>query len=299
MLRSRQNSDKASPEAKKTAHITFQQIAFAYAILSDQRRRKRYDTTGNTSESLDIEGDNFNWTDFFRAQWNDAVTTTSIEGFKGQYQGSDEEMKDLLNAYRKTKGDMNKLFAEVMLSNPLHDEERFRSLIDNAINTGKVKPFDKYLQETANSKKKRRQRAEREAKEAEEHMQHLEKEGKGKKSAGKGRENGVNDLAAMIQQRQQGRAKNFLDDLEAKYAAPKGKGEKKGGPKKRKEEEPPEEAFEKAAARASKKRKVAVEEDADEKEEDDDEDVDLAEESAVSEKDEEDEEKEARRTLQT
>ena len=40
--------DKASPEDKDSAHTKFQEIAFAYAILSDQRRRKRYDTTGRT-----------------------------------------------------------------------------------------------------------------------------------------------------------------------------------------------------------------------------------------------------------
>src|SRR4051794_23280445 len=40
--------DKATAEEKDEAHRRFQEIAFAYAILSDEKRRKRYDTTGNT-----------------------------------------------------------------------------------------------------------------------------------------------------------------------------------------------------------------------------------------------------------
>lgn len=42
----RWHPDKASD--KEAAHIKFQEIAFAYAVLSDERRRKRYDSTGRT-----------------------------------------------------------------------------------------------------------------------------------------------------------------------------------------------------------------------------------------------------------
>src|ERR1700761_1323899 len=65
--------DKAAPEDRDTAHTKFQEIAFAYAILSDPRRRSRYDTTGRTEESLDIDDDDFNWTDFFRTQYKEVV----------------------------------------------------------------------------------------------------------------------------------------------------------------------------------------------------------------------------------
>ncbi|KAL9103587.1 MAG: hypothetical protein Q9163_001389 [Psora crenata] len=289
----RHHPDKASPDAKESAHVTFQRIAYAYAILSDERRRKRYDITGNTSESLHVEDDDFDWTDFFRAQWKDVVTTTSLEDFKRKYQGSDEETNDILNAYRKMKGNMNKIFEEVMLSNPVDDEERFRALIDDNIKTGKVDAYDNYQLETQVARKRRRQRAEKEAKEAEEHMRRLDDKGKGKKSAGKGKENEIGNLAAMIQQRQQGRAaKNFLNDLEAKYAAPAAK---KGGRRKGNEEEPPEEAFQRTAARATKKRKVEVDEadkededDEDEADEEDEDDVDMDEQSAFSEQNDED-----------
>jgi len=79
---------------------------------------------------------------------------------------------------------------------------------------------------------------------------------KGKKPAAsksKGGKNDLGSLAALIQQRQKGRADNFLADLEAKY----GGGKKRGSPALY--DEPSEEAFQKTAARG-KKAKAAKEE---------------------------------------
>lgn len=248
-------TDKVAPAEKDTAHQTFQNIAFAYAILSDEKRRKRYDATGNTAESLDIDDDDFDWIDFFRAQWKEVVNENSIAAFKRNYQGSDEEKGDILAAYSKKKGSMDKIFEEVMLSNPLDDEERVRACIDAAIESGDVEAYDAYTRESAVSRKRRRTKAEKEAKEAEAHLQKLKEKQKtgGKKEA---MDSSGGDLAAMIQQRQQSRASNFLDNLEAKYGGtPTANGGKKGRSKKRKDEEPPEEAFQKTAERARKRRK--------------------------------------------
>ena len=274
--------DKAHPDVKETAHKTFQTIAFAYAILSDERRRRRYDATGNTSESLDLEDDDFDWADFFRAQWKDLVTSSSIGGFKQNYQSSDEERRDVLAAYEKSKGSMNKLFGEVMLSNPIDDEERFRDWIDEGIQNGDIPAYDAYTKETTASKKKRRAKAEREAREADEHLREIDSRGK----KGSKQENGMGDLAALIQQRQQARANNFLDGLEAKYAGARSNGTgKKGKGKRRKEEEPPEEAFQMATERASKRKKTAMIVEEEHEIDDDDDEIDLDE---ASEEDDED-----------
>ena len=95
-------SDKATPDNKDAANKKFQEIAFAYAILSDERRRKRYDTTGNTSESLDLDDDDFNWTDFFREQYASVVTAEALDGIRKDYQGSDEEKQRNRNAEEQT-----------------------------------------------------------------------------------------------------------------------------------------------------------------------------------------------------
>ena len=170
----------------------------------------------------------------------------------------------MLAVYVQAKGKMKKVYEGVMMSNPLDDEERLRGYIDGAIERGEVEAYDAYINESEKSKKRRMDTARREAKEAGEMAQELEKKSRKKQKGSDGAVSG--DLAALIQQRQQGRANTFLDDLEAKYA-PKAKPKKRT---RRQEVEPPEEAFQRNAAKAQKTRKrklpppVEDDEDADE-----------------------------------
>ncbi|OJD21084.1 hypothetical protein ACJ73_07577 [Blastomyces percursus] len=255
--------DKATPDSKETAHKKFQEIAFAYAILSDPRRRRRYDTTGNTAESLDLEDDDFNWVDFFREQFSAVISSEAIDKIKREYQGSEQERADLLAAYERFKGDLDRVYEEVMLSNVLEDDGRFHEIIDAAIAAGKVKDWPKYSRETEKIRARRLAKARREAEEAEELVEELgigEKlNGKTGKAKKKGKQDSMSDLAALINQRQKSRAAAFLDDMEAKYApssgpkvtAGKGNGRKRKAGE-RNDSEPPEEAF-----LATAKRKVS------------------------------------------
>jgi len=245
--------DKASPAEKDEAHNKFQEIAFAYAILSDERRRKRYDTTGNTSESLDLEDDDFSWTDFFREQTSAMVDGAMIDKIKMEYQGSEEEKEDLLRAYEEHQGNMDAVYEEIMCSNVLEDDDRFRKIIDIAIKEGNVDEYKAYTKETKANRKKRVTKAKQEEDEAMELAEELGVKdklfgGTGGKKGQKGN-NAEDALVALIQQRQKGRAENFSDNLEAKYG---------GGTKvKRKAAEPSEEAFQKNAKKAkSKNRKT-------------------------------------------
>ena len=248
--------DKATNEADKAAaHTKFQEIAFANAILSDERRRKRCDITGRTEESLDLDDDTFDWISYYREQYKDVVTADVIESFADKYKGSEEETRDVLSWFEKCEGKMAKLYKNVMLSDPAEDEGRFREIIDAAIESGEVEGYEAYTAESENSRKKRvdaaRKRKEKEAKEAEKHAADLGigkdlKKKKGKKE----KDDRMGDLAALIGQRQQGRSDNFLADLEAKYA-PKVKA--KAGAK-RGTDEPPEEAFARTEAGRKSKR---------------------------------------------
>lgn len=247
--------DKVAPQNRAAAHSRFQEIAFAYAILSDERRRKRYDKSGNTSESLDLDEDDFNWIEFYREQWADAVTGESLNTLKSTYQASDDEKRDVLRVYKSSKGNLNTVFQTVMLSNPLDDEERFCGYIDKAIANGEVEAYEAYTSEPARKREHRHGNARREGMEAENYARQLglyEELFQGKPSK---RKNGTghdeSGLAALIQQKSKGRASNFLDNLEAKYA--NGAQNTKNG-KRRLESEPPEEAFAKTAARARKRR---------------------------------------------
>jgi len=79
--------DKAKSEDKTTAHIKFQEIAFAYAILSDEKRRERYDRTGSTSERA-VDDDDFDWKSFYKELFEDVVTGETLTQFKESYQGT-------------------------------------------------------------------------------------------------------------------------------------------------------------------------------------------------------------------
>lgn len=201
--------------------------------------------------------DDFNWSDFFRSQFEDIVTSDAIAKFKAEYQGSEEEKLDVIAAYVNYEGDMDAIFEEVMLSNPLEDEERFRGMIDEEIAEKRVEGYDAYVKESKAKRKKRVQEAKKEAKEAMEMAKELGVEDRlfgkenGKKSK-KGEED-ISGLSAIIQQRQKERAGDFLADLEAKYAPKKSAG-KKG--KRVADDEPSEEAFQKTAQRVKKAKKT-------------------------------------------
>lgn len=249
--------DKARPEDRERAHKTFQEIAFAYAILSDERRRRRYDATGNTAESANVDDDDFNWADFFREQTANVVSADMIARVKKEYQGSEEEREDVLAAYEQGEGDMDAIFESVMCSEVLGDEERFRKIIDEAIAKREVPAFDRYTKEGEKSRQRRKTIAKKEAEEAIEYARELGVEDKlfgktdssTKKRSKKATEGdgGHDALKALIQQRQQSRAQNFFDDLEAKYG---GGSSKKG--KRKGLDEPPEEAFQKNAKKGKK-----------------------------------------------
>ncbi|GAM35209.1 DnaJ domain protein [Talaromyces pinophilus] len=238
--------DKAASDQKEEAKHKFQEIAFAYAILSDERRRRRYDLTGNTSESLDLEDDDFNWTEFYKEQFSGLVDVSAIEKIKKEYQNTDEERNDLLAAFEQFKGDLDRVYEVVMLSSVLEDDDRFRAILDKAIADGEVKAWKKYTEESESKRQKRLKRAQAEAAEAEEAAKELDAKSaaKGKKKSKPSKEDD-NALAALIQQRQKSRAANFFDDLEAKYA-PKGAGKSK---KRSAVDEPSEEAFAAVGAR--------------------------------------------------
>jgi DnaJ family protein C protein 9 len=246
--------DKASPNKQEEAKVKFQELAFAYAILSDPIRRKRYDVTGSTSESLEADVD-FSWSDFYRSQYADIVTPDAIEKFSKQYKNSDEERDDVLAAYERFQGKWDHIYSVVMLSNMLEDEERFRGYIDEAIAKGDVEGYRAYTEETEKSREARltraRKAAEREEKDA---MAEAKKSKKGGK-----KESSEDSLMAMIRSRQAERSGAFMDAFAEKWGAqekkPKGKG-KKGKKRASDEDEdeddgemPSEEAFQAAAAR--------------------------------------------------
>ena len=161
----------------------------------------------------------------------------------------------MIGSYINNEGDMDALFEEVMLSNPLDDEKRFREIIDEEIAAKRVEGYPAYVKESKAKRKKRVTEAKKEAQEAMDMAEELGVKEKlfggdgtsgasPSKKKGKKAEEDLGGLAALIQQRQKSRQDTFFDSLEAKYAPKSKKGNgvkaKRGA---RVMEEPPEEAF--------------------------------------------------------
>ena len=200
--------------------------------------------------------------EFYREQFSSMVDGNAINRIKEEYQGSKEEKTDLLNSYEAHEGDLDKVYEDIMLSNVLDDDERFRAIIKQAIADGEVTDWPQFSNESPKKKSRRAASARKEAAEAMELAKELGVEeklfgnGKGNGKKGKGKKKGDGDessLMALIQQRQKDRAGNFFANLEAKYAptSKSGKGKKRDA-----HDEPPEEAFQRTReSRRSKKQR--------------------------------------------
>ncbi|RXK36945.1 DNAJ domain-containing protein [Tremella mesenterica] len=231
----------------------FQRVGFAYAVVSDEKRRKRYDETGRTDEGMEVpEG---GWDDYFESLFK-RVDRKMLDEDKARYQGSEEEKSDLIEAYNTTNGSLPEILQHIPHSQS-SDESRFIKQINDLISSGFLTSTStwKFTSTDKSAKVKRKRAAEGEAKEAEEaakelgvwdefygsgekvERKNLKKPGKkdtngvtkGKKEKEDGGEDEGGALAALIAKRQKARG-NALDALEEKYrkleeqqAAKKGK----------------------------------------------------------------------------
>lgn len=251
----RTHPDKVAQDKKDEAKAKFQEVAFAYAVLSDPVRRKRYDETGSTSEAV-VDSDGFSWSDYYREQFRDAISEEAIKQFAAKYKGSDEEKDDLLAAYEEFEGDMDKIYETVMLSNVLEDDARFREIIDAAIAAKEVPSFPAYAKETKKTRQARVKAAKKEAQEADELAKELGVYEKLRSGGKKSQKDSEASLAALIQRNQASRA-SALDKLAEKYGAvPKaGKRGKKRSAKELEEPDISEEQFQALQADMMKRRK--------------------------------------------
>lgn len=79
----------ASQDTKDEASRKFQQIGFAYAVLSDDKRRPRYDRTGRTDDGgADFgPGESGSWEAYFEELF-DQVTKGKLDELKKEYQST-------------------------------------------------------------------------------------------------------------------------------------------------------------------------------------------------------------------
>lgn len=152
--------DKARNEKQKAEfHNKFQQVSFAYSILSDPVRKKQYDRDGSLNQQADLFDDegNINFeifadflqTEVFReeksSEEHKEQLIAEIERLKKEYT-PEQEYEDLIKWYNEYKGDFRKVFDSVMFISQETDEDFMRlvGLLQNAIDEGEVKKYKKF-----------------------------------------------------------------------------------------------------------------------------------------------------------
>ncbi|TDL27458.1 DnaJ-domain-containing protein [Rickenella mellea] len=223
----------SSDDARADASKKFQQIGFAYTVLSDEKRRVRYDNTGRTDEGLDLQAGEDGWEAYF-ADLFDRVTKGKLDEMKKEYQGSEEEVSDLKRAYTESNGSIEEIMNHIPHST--HDDEaRFVFTITKLIKDGELPLLEHWESGVKDEKAKlaRRKKGEAEAAEAEELAKELgvwdefygsgkegKRKGKGKAKGGKAEPEGDDDhssLQALILGKKK-KMDGFFDNLAAKYA---------------------------------------------------------------------------------
>ncbi|KAF9792436.1 hypothetical protein BJ322DRAFT_998052 [Thelephora terrestris] len=229
----------AATDVKINASRKFQQIGFAYSVLSDEKRRSRYDRTGRTDDvAADFgPGDSGTWETYFEELF-DRATKGKLDELKEEYQNSPEELEDLKNAFNDTDGSLDEIMDHIPHST-IEDEPRFVRLITNLIKSGDLTPtstWEKSVKDET-ARLKRKKKSAKEAEEAETLAKEIgvwdefygsgkptdraakRQKGKQKANASNEDEEDISALQALILKRKKNMGE-FFDDLAAKYAEP-------------------------------------------------------------------------------
>lgn len=201
--------DRVEDSEKAEATKKFQVLGKLYDVLVNEEKRTLYDEQGIVEDDDDILTQDRNWVEYWRLLFN-KVTIDDIKAYEKNYKGSEQELEDLKSAYMECEGDMDQILDNVLCST-IDDEPRFHDLIKDWIKSAEVPSFPAFQKETTKRRQKRKHAYEKEAQEAAQAREELNADG--------------SDLTALIQARQQSRAReaeNFFDSLAEKYA-PKAK----------------------------------------------------------------------------
>ncbi|KAJ3119635.1 hypothetical protein HK100_000217 [Physocladia obscura] len=194
----------ATDEAERAAATAaFQRLTHAHTVLADPARRRHYDATGRDPglDGMDAlsahEPPPGGWAAFFTTLWGGLVSSNAIDAFALQYRGSDQEARDVVDAYMKaataasvaassaaianpskrkrvpsnsnnniSSTNINSPMDRVLAAVPLavwSDEDRFRAIVQAAIDKGDVSMrLDPFFQTDPKATARRKRCAERE-----------------------------------------------------------------------------------------------------------------------------------------
>jgi curved DNA-binding protein CbpA len=207
---------KFHPDKNKDAgaEAKFKEIAEAYDVLSDPKKKEIFDQHGE--EGLKDGGMPGGFTYSFQ---DDPMRMFSeIEAYLRDFRGSEQERKDIKKAYVKYKGDMD-LIMEAVIGADVEHEGRIRTIIKELIDAKEVPAFKKFTQEKPAAQTRRKKHAEKEAKLAEEALKEYNRKHGLKSLIGEGG-NAEEALTMSIlanKKRRAAKFDDFVDTLSKKY----------------------------------------------------------------------------------
>ncbi|GAV29322.1 hypothetical protein PMKS-002804 [Pichia membranifaciens] len=166
---------KYHPDKNTGFRREFDRVQVSYMVLSDAKKKGRYDQTGVInldSGANDAEAEDFDWTDYFRTQF-DTISKEMIDKDREEYQGSAEEKEDIKKELLALKGDMSKLFEVVIhLEFTIEQEKRVFDICQELIDDGEISKEDipkwhTYVSKREQNVKKMEKKRRREEKAAE------------------------------------------------------------------------------------------------------------------------------------
>jgi len=203
--------DRVGEDDRELSTKKFQCVGAVYSVLSDTERRGLYDETGEVEDDVDpLKDTDKDWEEYWRVLFP-KVTLKDIEKFAEEFKNSEEERDEIKKAYLDAEGDMGQIIDSVMCATE-EDEDRFRKIINELIESKEVDKFKAFTKENKKEKKARKRAAAAEAEEAEQAAAEL--------GLGPGQDS-LRDLILARQSNRGAMADNFLDGLAEKYGSKK------------------------------------------------------------------------------
>uniref|UniRef100_A0A0N5C780 J domain-containing protein n=1 Tax=Strongyloides papillosus TaxID=174720 RepID=A0A0N5C780_STREA len=196
-----------SESTRQTATCKFQIISKIYNILGEEDSKKAYDESGFTGEDDDNVDD---WVSVWKKRFK-PVSLEDIVEFLRTYTNSEDEKQDIMDAYNKHKGDLNKII-EHTYNYDVSNIEDLMTLINGMIEEGILKKYPKWKPLTKAKIAKMKDRKEKEEVESKKALEEIMKNRKEEKS-----------LEDMILERSRKRGQDMIMKLEEKYCQPKTK----------------------------------------------------------------------------
>ena len=146
--------DRSTNENKESNKCIFQTLSKIHVILANTEQRAVYDETGELLDDSDICSQNRDWESYWRILFK-KVTKQDIEKFEKEFKGTEKESEELMKYYLEYEGDMEQILTSVLCSTE-EDVDRFRVIIQTAIDCGELPAFDAFINEDSKKKKKRK-----------------------------------------------------------------------------------------------------------------------------------------------